>query len=83
MDMPSIAPGYDELLAYLVDKATPEDILAFEVSEAAKARARVLVERHNEGILSPEEAVELEQIRQVNHFVALLKLRAMEALDHS
>ncbi len=75
-----ILPEFDEFLDFLVEKVTPEEILAFTVSEAGQQRAEELTERNKMGSLTSEEMVELEQMRQFNRLVSLLKAKALKAL---
>lgn len=79
----NFSPVYDEFLNYLVEKATPNEILAFQVSDQAQERAIDLVERNNAGTLTSEEVVELEQMRQFDRLVSLLKSKALAALNPS
>ncbi|MBZ0276860.1 MAG: hypothetical protein K8I60_11985 [Anaerolineae bacterium] len=72
---------YDEFLEYLAQRAAPEEILAFKASESAQRRADELTERNKAGELSPEEALELEQMLRFNRLVALLKVKALNALQ--
>jgi hypothetical protein len=78
-----ISPIYDELLDYLIQKATPQEILAFKASAVAQERANDLIEKNNEGRLSPEESTELEQMLQVDRLVSVLKARALETIHKS
>lgn len=77
------SPVYEDLLAYLIDKATPEAILAFTVSDAAQERATELLERNNAGTLTPDEAAELEQMLHADRLVSVLKARALSSLRKS
>jgi hypothetical protein len=71
------SPLYEKVLDYLIEKATPQEILAFKVGEAAQERAHDLMERNNAGTITSEEAVELEQVLQIERFMAVLKARAL------
>jgi hypothetical protein len=75
----SVATVYDEFLTWVMDKATPKEVLAFQVSEAAQERARELLERQDDDALTPDEAVELEEMRQFDRLMSLLRARALEA----
>jgi hypothetical protein len=75
-----LSPVYDNFLDYLVEKATPQEILAFKVSEEAQRRAEELTERNKAGTLTPEEAAELEQMLELNLLVAALKAKAFSAI---
>jgi hypothetical protein len=75
------SPLYDAFLDYLVQKATPHEILAFQLPESAQERADELLERNNKGTLTPEEEVELQQMLQADHLISVLKARALEAIN--
>lgn len=79
-NLPSI---YDAFLDYLVEKASPQEILAFKVTEAAEQRMTDLLEHQNAGLLTPEETIELEHMLRFDSLVSVLKAKALEALSHS
>lgn len=70
----------EEVLAFLLSSPTPEQIIAFRASDAAQARLRDLLDANRSGSLSDEERAELDEARQLNHFVTLLKARAHQKL---
>jgi hypothetical protein len=76
----TLSPIYEELLEYLIEKATPQEILAFQLSEAGQEHAHYLTERNKSGLLTPAEAVELEQLLEFDQLVSLLKAKALQAL---
>lgn len=78
-----LLPLYDEFLSYLVEKATPAQILAFQPSENAQEYARELLERNNEGKLTTEESYSLEQMLQFERMMSVLKAKALAALKTS
>lgn len=73
----SISQAYDALLAFLVEKATPQEILAFELPEATRQRALDLLDRQDDDTLTPAEAAELDQMRYVDNLISALKARAL------
>lgn len=75
-----IPPVYDELIDYLIERATPEEILAFAPSPRAEERAEELLDRNNAGTLSPPEVIELEQMLYFDRRISLLKARAAASL---
>lgn len=83
MAVANIVSVYDEFLEYLARQTVPEQILAFHASEAAQRRADELTERNKTGMLTAEEATELDQMLQFNRIVSRLKAKAMKALDRS
>jgi hypothetical protein len=78
-----LTPAFDDFLEYLVEKATPQQILAFQVSEAAQQRAEELTARNKAGTLTPEETDELNQMMEFNLLVSALKAKALTALKQS
>ena len=75
-----LSPIYDELLEYLIEKATPQEILAFQLSEAGQERAHYLTERNKSSLLTSAEAIELDQLMEFDQLVSLLKAKALQAL---
>ncbi|NDJ77639.1 MAG: hypothetical protein GYB65_15415 [Chloroflexi bacterium] len=76
----NMLPLFNELLDYLVDKATPQEILAFKESPEAQAHAQDLLERQSAGTLSLEDAQILEQMEQVERLMSVLKAKALRSL---
>lgn len=74
---------YDKFLNYLVEKATPEEILAFEVSPEEQEYVQELIFRNNEGTITPEEKALLEEIADFDLLVAALKAKALQVLSQS
>jgi len=72
---------YDKFLDYLVEKATPQEILAFQLSEADQEQARLLVERNNAGTLTPEDMAQIQQMLQFERMVSVLKAKALRVLN--
>ncbi|MBN1565071.1 MAG: hypothetical protein JXA10_14600 [Anaerolineae bacterium] len=79
----NLVPLYNDLLDYLVDKATPQEILAFKASPEAQAYAHDLLERQSEGQLSAEEQTHLEQMEQVERLMSVLKAKALKRTHHA
>ncbi len=67
---------------YLIEKASPQEILAYQASEAEQKRAIELLEKLNVGDLTPEEVHELQVMQQRNRFVIAMKARALETLNN-
>lgn len=72
---------YDELLDYLIDNATPQEIMDFKPSKRAEARAAYLLDRNNSGQLTPSEKIELEQMLYFDRKLSVLKAKAAAALS--
>lgn len=80
IDVPYV---YNDLLEFMLETATPEQILAFKPSQEAEDRLEELLDRHREGELTPEEVEELNQILQIERVVSLAKARALASLNRS
>lgn len=80
MSTASLSPVYNELLDYLVAKASPEEILAFQPSAAAQTRAEILTEKNKAGTLTATEHEELAQLLQMDALVSALKAKALASL---
>ncbi|MBI5667113.1 MAG: hypothetical protein HZC41_03825 [Chloroflexi bacterium] len=76
-----LLPAYDTFLSFLVEKATPQEILAFQLPEDVQDHIDDLLDRHSENELTIEEAAELQQILQLDRFVSLLKAKAAYMLS--
>ncbi|MEO8397512.1 MAG: hypothetical protein ABI700_31230 [Chloroflexota bacterium] len=81
--MTDFAPIYDDFLDYLIEKATPTEILAFQPSPKALERAEILLDHSTEGTLTPDERAELDQMLQMDRLVSVLKARALATLKKS
>jgi hypothetical protein len=78
----SVLPAFDAFLDYLVEKATPQEILAFSVPPEGQERASELLERQNAGVLTPIEAIELDRMREFDRLVSLLKAKALARMHN-
>jgi hypothetical protein len=78
--MITIPNAFEELLTYLAETATPEQVLAFEASDASQARAEYLLERNQNEALTLEERLELDQMLYFDRMVSALKAKALEDL---
>ena len=77
----NLLPLYDEFLDYLVENATPQEILTFQATPQAKAYADDLLERNQAGTLTPEEAQILAQMLDFERMMSVLKAKALKALQ--
>lgn len=78
-----LAPAYDYFLDFVVEKATPQEILAFELPGEARQHAIDLLDKQDADALTPEESTELEQMRHVDRLLSALKARALAASDQA
>ena len=77
-----LPPSYESLLDFLVEKATPEEILAFELTPQQLIRAEELSQKNKTGRLSDDEAYELDKMMQVELFIGALRARALTRLHN-
>ena len=82
MALDRLAPSYEMFLDYLVEKATPQEILAYKANPEEQLRADELTEKNKSGQLLADEADELQQMIEVNELVMLLKAKAIVLQNH-
>ncbi len=70
-----------ELIDFLGQGPSPQEVLAYHVSERAQARLRRLLAMNEAGATSAEEQAELEEIEKIEHIVILLKAEAQTHLS--
>ena len=78
-----LVPSYEQFLDRVIEAMTPEEILAFRVSDEEQKRVDELLDRHNENEVTLEEQRELAQIAQFEELMTLLKVRAAHKLKQS
>jgi hypothetical protein len=83
MAISQLTPIYNYFLDFVVEKATPQEILAFQIPEAERQRAIVLLEKQDNGTLTPEEAQMLDEMQRVDQMISAMKARALAALKQS
>ena len=74
------APVYGEIIEFLAGGTTPAEIVAFRPSEAARRRVSDLIQREKEGLLSPDETIELEHYLELEHIMRLARAHARHHL---
>jgi hypothetical protein len=75
-----MATAYDEFIEFIAGGTTPETVVAFRPSEAARARVSELIQRQKSESLAAEEIAELDQCLQLEHLIRLAKARARQRL---
>lgn len=81
MALDKMAPAYENFIDYLVAKASPQEILAYQASDEEQIRADELTAKNKAGILSTDEREELQQMLEGNDLVMLMKAKAFKALS--
>ena len=72
---------YEKLIYQLAAFASPEQILSLEASDEDEERAEYLLEKNRNGILLPDEKLELAQMQYLDQIVGVLKAKALEQLS--
>ena len=72
---------YDESFKWLIRYITPEDVIAFQLSEEFKDHIDELVYRKSEGTITSGERTEIDKLIDFEHFVMLIKIRAEVLLN--
>ena len=78
---PEKSPFYDEVYRFLVKSPSPEDILAFQPSEATSRRIRHLLSENKRRKLTLEEAAELDEFDRIEHMMRMFKIYATEVVE--
>ncbi len=73
-----ISAVYQEVLDFLIQRPTPEEIVAFKVSPQAQTRLSELLEKNRSTTLDSIELAELDVYEQLEHLMILLKARALK-----
>ncbi len=71
---------YRDVLDFLADGPSREQIAAFTPPAEAQERLRTLLDREQDGTLMPAERVELDELERIEHLVIMLKAGALPAL---
>ena len=72
----SVPTAYEEVVDFIAAGTSPENVIAFRPSEAARKRVWDLVAREKTDGLTPDESSELEHYLQLEHIMRLAKARA-------
>jgi len=68
--------AYEEVIEFIAAGTSPDSLIHFQPSEAAKARVADLIDREKTIGLSPDEESELEHYLQLEHIMRMAKSRA-------
>ena len=75
----SIAPEKtisDIVTDFLSSAPSLEEIAAYRLPDELQARAHELLDKNRDGTLSVEERAEMEEFRQIDHLLTLIKAKA-------
>jgi hypothetical protein len=75
--------AYTEIVEFLGHGATAQEIAEFRLSQTAQNRAQSLLQKNKEGLLSPAEEAELELYVELENFMALIKIQALQQSQNS
>ena len=80
------SPVLDRLVAPLGECLTPESarrLLALQADSTLQERVNDLADRHNQGLLTPDEQAEYSKYVSYSTFIAILKSKARQLLTAS
>jgi len=72
--------AYEEFVDFVAAGTTPQGVIDFRPSDAARARVADLIQRQKAASLSADETAELSQYLQIEHLMRLAKARARQRL---
>lgn len=67
---------YDDVIDFIAGGTTPESVIEFQLSDAAKGRLEELIYRYKNEGMTPEERKELDEFLVVEHIMRLAKAKA-------
>jgi len=73
--------AYDEFVDFIANGSTPQSVIDFRPSDAAKVHVADLIRRQKTDSLSADESAELNQFLQIEHLMRLAKARARQRLQ--
>ncbi len=76
MSQASLKRAYDEVVSFFARGPAPEEIVQFRLSDETIARVRSLLSKNSSGILTDDEAEELDQCVQLDRMVMLIRTQA-------
>lgn len=71
----------DIVTDFLGSAPTLEEIAAYRLPDDLQSRAHTLLEKNRDGSLSHEERAEMEEFRQIDHLLTLVKAKARLKLE--
>ena len=78
---PTELPTYLEIIDFLVNRPTSEQIATFKVSEQSQTRLRELLQKNRDVKLISSEAAELNLYEQLDTLMTMMKIRAYAAMQ--
>jgi len=74
---------FDSILDFLASTPTPEQIVAYQPSEALNQRLHELLDKNQRETITEAERAELDEFLRMNHFLKMLKIKARHKLAAS
>ena len=74
--------AYEEFIDFIAAGSRPDDVIAYEPSQAAKNRVADLIHKEKTNGLTAEEKSELDNYMQLEHIMRLAKARARRYVVH-
>lgn len=75
-------PSYQEIVDFIAAGTTPQSIVDYRPSAAARQRVAELIAREKEGGLSLQEKSELDHFMVLEHVLRMAKTRAQQILTN-
>jgi len=70
-----------EVIQFLSENPSPQEVLDYHVSERAQARLQRLLALNEAGMLSELEQLELDELQHIEHIIIMLKAQVAEQLQ--
>ncbi|WP_126384249.1 hypothetical protein [Pseudanabaena sp. ABRG5-3] len=79
--LPTDFPTYLEIIDFLVNRPTSEQIANFKVSERSQTRLQELLQKNRDSNLLPSEIAELNLYEQLDVLMTMLKIRSYASIQ--
>lgn len=73
--------AYNDVVSFIVDVKTPEEIIAYKASDDLNERVNQLVSNEKNMTITEDEKKELDQYMWLEHLMRLAKAQAKKALN--
>ena len=79
--MKNLQKSHDEFFEWLIQYITPDEIMAFQMSQESRERIQDIIDRRSAGDITSEEEAELQQAVDFEHMILLIKAKAYGVLN--
>lgn len=79
--LPVESPTYLEIIDFLANRPTSEQVVNFKVSERSQSRLQLLLQKNREDALNASEIAELDLFEQLDVLMTMLKIKSYKSMQ--